>query len=200
MIECSSLLVTSHTVFRWTLFHEEFVVLLAAHDVARAPSIFSGRAWILKAKMFLLQNAPGFRQKLKLARYPAQMSVPITLPGQIGRDVLEFAVKGKVTLWNYFLSWNYEVTFERNIREYRVLDVVGSNFNESCQAKIEKRDCPLDDCYVTMWQVSPWSDCEPLKMQRTKIGETCYRGTRSRKVQCVRLSGENFDTKTPVDK
>ena len=48
--------------------------------------------------MFLLQNAPGFRQKLKLARYPAQMSVPITLPGQIGQDVLEFAVKGKVTL------------------------------------------------------------------------------------------------------
>ena len=102
MIECSSLLVTSHTVFRWILFHEEFVVLSAAHDVERVPSIFSGRAWILKAKMFLWQNAPGFRQKLNLARYRAQMSVPITLPGQIGQDVLEFAVKGKVTLWFFF--------------------------------------------------------------------------------------------------
>ena len=37
-------------------------------------------------------------------------------------------------------------------------------------------------------------------MQRTKIGDMCYRGTRSRKVQCVRLSGQNFETKSPVDK
>ena len=141
----------------WILSRVGFVAHPAGHAVVRVPSIFSGRVWILKAKMFHWQNVPGYRQKLNPARYRAQTNALSTLPGQIGPAVLEYAVKGKVTVTSqnhlFYSLWNIEWPSKRNIREYRVLDIVGSNFNETCQPKIEKRDCPLDDCYVTMWQV-----------------------------------------------
>ena len=37
-------------------------------------------------------------------------------------------------------------------------------------------------------------------MELTRIGDSCYRGTRSRRVECVRLMQPDYEVMTVVDR
>ena len=83
---------------------------------------------------------------------------------------------------------------ERNVRERRTLAVIGAGSDDTCETQVEQRDCPMDGCFITMWRVSPWGECAPLNMERTRIGDMCLRGIRSRGVECVRLKEPTFES------
>ena len=42
---------------------------------------------------------------------------------------------------------------KRYVSEKRVRDLVGNDASGSCKPQIEQRDCPMDDCYITMWEL-----------------------------------------------
>ena len=51
--------------------------------------------------------------------------------------------------------------------------------------RIEKKECPLQNCSVVSWRAKSWSTCEILSSEKSFYGSFCYRGSQKRLVECV---------------
>ena len=51
--------------------------------------------------------------------------------------------------------------------------------------RIEKKECPLQNCSVVSWRAKNWSSCEIMSSEKSFYGSFCYRGSQTRVVECV---------------